>query len=214
MKLFTTTAFICSSFFLLKNQDPSRTTLVSPLAAYSVEWNKPAYLKCNTAAKAKYMTASEKEVIYILNLAQTNPSLFASTVVQQYPDKGNGNVRRTSTYYTSLLSTMKEIKPAGLLMPDSLCFAGAQCHAINSGKEGYVGHNRSKDDCLQKWYFNGECCDYGHDQPLDIVMALLIDQGVPSLGHREICLAAYKKIGVSIQPHIRYGHNAVIDFHF
>jgi hypothetical protein len=179
----------------------------SPLASYSTLWNDAKYLKCNTAAKANYMTAAEKEVIYILNLARTNPALFTNTVIKKYP------VRKTG-YYTSLLDTMLTLKPMKLLYPDSLCFAGALCHAINSGAEGYVGHNRSTDECRKKWYFNGECCDYGHNKPLDIIMSLLIDEGVESLGHRDICLSSYKKIGVSIQHHTVYSYTTVIDFHY
>jgi len=183
------------------------TTTPSPLASYSTAWNDAKYLKCNTATMANYMTAAEKEVIYVLNLARLNPVLFANTVLKKYP-------ARHTTYYTSLLNTMLKLKPAKLLYPDSLCFAGAKCHAVNSGKEGYVGHYRSTDECRKKWYYTGECCDYGHNKPLDIIMSLLIDESVESLGHRKICLGDYKKIGVSIQPHISYRYNTVIDFHY
>ncbi len=153
------------------------------------------------------MTDAEKEVIYVLNLARMNPVLFANTVVKKYP-------ANHSDYYTSLLATMLTLKPIKLLYPDSLCFAGALCHAINSGAEGYAGHTRSTEECRKKWYYNGECCDYGHNKPLDIIMSLLIDEDVPSLGHRDICLSGYKKIGVSIQFHKAYRHTAVLDFHY
>lgn len=136
-----------------------------------------------------------------------NPVLFANTVIKKYP-AGHSN------YYTSLLDTMLSLKPLKLLYPDSLCFAGAQCHALNSGAEGYVGHTRSKEECRKKWYYSGECCDYGHNKPLDIIMSLLIDEDVESLGHREICLSSYKKIGVSVQYHALYSYTAVLDFHY
>lgn len=100
---------------------------------------------------------------------------------------------KNSAYYKSLLDTMSRLKTMNLLYPDSLCFAGAQCHALNSGAEGYVGHNRSTEECRKKWYYNGECCNYGHNNPLDIIMSLLIDEDVPSLGHRNICLGSYKR---------------------
>ena len=187
---------------------------VSPLASYSPLWNETRYLECNTAAKAGYMTASEKEVIYILNLVRMNPKLFANTVVKKYPDSNGQGYLRNSGYYMSLLDTMLGLKPIRLLYPDSLCFAGAQCHAIHSGAEGYVGHTRSAELCEKKWYYNGECCDYGHKIPLDVIMSLLIDEGVISLGHRVICLSDYKRIGVAIQPHKTYEYNAVMDFHY
>jgi uncharacterized protein YkwD len=180
---------------------------ISPLSEFSPMWDDTKYLKCNTAGNSKYLTAAESEVIYILNLARANPELFANTVIKKYP-------ATHSTYFTSLLNEMKKLKPIGLLFPDSLCYAGAFCHAVNAGAEGYVGHTRSNDDCNKKWYYNGECCDYGNNKPLDIIMSLLIDEGVSSLGHRKICLSSYNKIGVSIQPHKLYRFNTVLDFHY
>ncbi len=187
---------------------------ISPLAVYSPEWNNAKYNACNTAAKATYMTAEERKMICILNMMRMNPKLFARTVVQRYPDINNMGYLRNSDYYKSLLDTLSKLKPMKILYPDSLCFNGAQCHAITAGEAGYVGHTRQNDDCKAKWYFNGECCDYGHSQALDIIMNLMIDEGVESLGHRWICLNGYKKIGVSIQPHKAYGNNAVLDFHY
>lgn len=112
------------------------------------------------------------------------------------------------------MQTLRKTKPLNLLYPDSLCFISADCHAINAGLEGYIGHQRSKPSCEKKWYYNGECCDYGSSTALDILMDLMIDEGEPSLGHRKICLSPYNKVGVSIQPHKTYGSNAVLDFHY
>jgi uncharacterized protein YkwD len=46
------------------------------------------------------------------------------------------------------------------------------------------------------------------------VLDLLVDWGVPSLGHRHALLDGYyKKIGVSILPHKTSAHIAVLDFY-
>ena len=201
--------FFCCSFI-----GRPKTSPVSPLSLYSTEWNNPIYLKCNTAIDANYMTGPEKEVIYILNLLRANPALFAKTVVKQYPEKSGQGYLVNSWYYTSLLDTLKKIKPIAGLKPDINCFNSAECHALYAGATGYVGHERSTQECQSKKYFNGECCDYGNKEPLDIVMSLLIDEGVPSLGHRDVCLSSYKKIGVSIQAHQKYRYNAVLDFSY
>lgn len=200
--------------FVPENRSPKTGVPVSPLAAYSAEWNNARYQKCNTAASARYLSESEKEVIYILNLARINPTLFASTVIRQYPQKSGHSYIINSSYYKSLLQTMQKMKPVGLLYPDSLCWVSAQCHAETAGNKGYVGHARQSEACQQKTNFAGECCDYGFDNPLDILMDLLIDENVPSLGHRDVCLSPYKKLGVSIQPHNTYGHNTVLDFQY
>jgi uncharacterized protein YkwD len=212
MKLFIVPILILVSSFATVEKE--NRAAPSPLTGYSSAWNDPKYLKCNTAAKAGYMSSNEQEIIYILNLARTNPSLFASTVVKKYPEKSGKGYLVNSDYYKSLLDTMKKMKPVNLLQPDSLCYTSAFCHAVSAGNAAYIGHDRQTDDCKEKRNFNGECCDYGNEKPLDIVMSLLIDNWVPSLGHRWICLNSYKRIGVSVQPHKGYRHNAVLDFHY
>jgi len=51
----------------------------------------------------------------------------------------------------------------------------------------------------------------GHG-PLEIVLELMIDEDVPSLGHRLVMFTNYTKIGISIQPHKKYEWNTVLDF--
>ena len=186
---------------------------VSPLSDFSEEWNDAKYMACNTAATANYMNEEEKNVIWVLNLARMNPKLFCSTVVKKYPEFSDNAELVNITYYQSLITTMNTMKKQNMLQPDSDCFASAQCHAYNSGVSGYTGHERSG-PCNTNQYYNGECCDYGHGNALDIVMSLLIDYDVPSLGHRTACFSPYKTIGVSIQPHKIYDTNTVLDFHF
>lgn len=113
----------------------------------------------------------------------------------------------------SLISTLKKMKTARQpLQTDSIQWLSARCHAIETGKKGIIGHERIQ-GC--KAAFHGECCDYGNQDPLAIVKSLLIDEGVPNLGHRIICLdTQYTTIGVSIQSHIKYTTVAVLDFSY
>ncbi|MBL0054885.1 MAG: hypothetical protein IPP31_01600 [Chitinophagaceae bacterium] len=192
-----------------KNNNP----VVSPLSDFSEEWNDPRFQVCNTAADAEYLNEEEKNVIYILNLARYDPKLFCNTVVKQYPEYNDNAELVHTTYYQSLLATMRLMKPLRLLQPDMDCFTSAECHAYHMGLTGEEGHDRS-DSCRGNLYYNAECCDYGHADPLDIVMSLLIDYAVPSLGHRKICFGNYQRVGVSILPHKRWDVNAVLDFHY
>lgn len=216
MKFLLSTSLLISAVifisFIPVKENSKPTIPVSPLATYSPAWNDVKYLKCNTAAKASYLTEEEKKTIYILNMARMNPVLFANTVVKQYPDKTGWHINRNSTYYKSLLESMLKLKPVNLLFPDSLCYKSALCHALTTGYEGTVTHDRTTDDCRKQQYFSGECCHYGNKTAIDILLSLLIDEGVVSLGHREICLGSYKKLGVSIQSHSAYGYTAVLDF--
>ena len=185
----------------------------SPLAGFSAEWQKPEYLKCNTAKNTAYLTQPEKKLIWILNMVRNNPPLFAQTVLKKYPDSINKPWIKNIAEYKSLLTTLEKTKKLSLLNPDSLGWISAKCHAATSGLAGYVGHERQDNTCKTTFY--AECCDYGSDDPLDIIMNLLIDEGVPSLGHRNILLSnVYKKAGVSIQPHKVYQYTAVLDFYY
>ena len=148
-----------------------------------------------------YMTEKEKEVIHYLNLARMYPKWFVYFFLK-HPTTENEK---------SLYKTMMEMKTIPEpLKPSKDLFESAKCHAISSGKVGYVGHDRIA-GC--KSNFRGECCDYGVYAPAQIVLSLLVDEGVPSLGHRFICLSdGFQSVGISIQPHKNYGTNCVLDF--
>jgi len=172
-------------------------------SGYNFEaWNDEKYLAANTAANEDYLTQQEKDVIYYLNLVRMNPPLFAETYLLKHAGVPGDD------YEKSLYEELKSMPEQSCLIPNRQCFESAQCHAIASGLSGYVGHERA--NCTS--YFWGECCQYGPSDPLAIVLQLLIDRGVESLGHRRICLGSYDELGISIQPHSVYGSNAVLDF--
>ena len=215
MKYFFTLLLLQSSVLLFAQSGNITGSTVSPLTAHSSDWNDIKYSKCNTAVNAAYMTSAEKDVIYILNLIRSYPALFAKTVLKKYPSaSGQGYLADDVYYFKSLVDTLLTLKPKQILYPDNACFISAKCHAYQSGITSYVGHVRKTGDCKANKHYYGECCDYGHKDPLDIVLSLLIDEGIPSLGHRIVCLSDYTKIGVSIQPHKKYGTNAVLDFYY
>jgi len=177
------------------------------------EWKNSNYNIAYTATNTDYLTENEKLVYYYLNLARLNPPLFAETFLIKYTKWNSYEDLSLSSYYTgSLYKTMKNMQPVGVLSPQKNLFESAKCHAVSSGKAGYIGHTRlSNSGCVSK--FSGECCSYGQFDALEIVMQLLIDSDVPSLGHRKICLSSsYNTLGVSVQPHKTYRFNSVLDF--
>jgi uncharacterized protein YkwD len=185
----------------------------SPLSKYSEEWNAPKYTTCNTAAQAKYMTEEERTTIYVLNLARMNPKLFCQTVVRPYAEEA-GIDMSSEHYYKSLMRQMNKMEPLGLLQPDNACWASAACHAEAMGATGKTGHERKSSKCKQVKHYNGECCSYGVNGAVGVIVDLLVDEGVESLGHREILLTEYKKIGVATRPHSSYRTNTVLDLSF
>jgi hypothetical protein len=192
---------------------PAAEVAENPLSTFDPTWKNTRFSVCNTASKTKYLSDREKEVIYILNLVRQNPQHFNKTIVAKWPEKYGGSYLRTNPYYLSLVKHLSAMKPAPILQPDSLAWVSALCHAFTSGKNGYIGHTRQTDLCVKREHFGGECCHYGSGTALQIVMDLLIDEDIESLGHRLIMLSsAYNGIGVSYQPHSTYGYNTVLDF--
>ncbi len=95
--------------------------------------------------------------------------------------------------------------------------AVAQGHARKSGEKGTTGHNEFEKrfkPLLGKPYVQvAENCSYGYEQAIDIVISLLIDEGIKSLGHRKNMLSKeFNSVGVAIRPHRKYRINCVIDF--
>jgi uncharacterized protein YkwD len=177
------------------------------------EWNPEVLKKANTAKDASYLSKEEKAVVLYLNLVRLDPKLFAETYLKKYLD----STQEKSSYTKSLLKTLPTTKSMGVLVPDKKLCDFAKAHAVQFGKEGRIGHANYNERILKiKKDFGGsmaENCDYGNKKALDIVMSLLIDEGIKDLGHRENILdPEYKFIGTSIQPHKRYEWNCVMDF--
>ena len=171
----------------------------------------PAPSTCNPAADAKYLTAQEREVIWILNLMRTDPQLFNQTVVSAYaaehPERKLGN----SSYYKSLQRQLATQAPLPLLQADNTLHPGAVCLAEEQERTGAMGHQRTAASCKQMRKAQGECCTYGSMTPLEIVMDLLIDEGIEDLGHRKLLLMPFNGISVAMRPHKTYRLSCVIE---
>ncbi len=185
----------------------------NPFVVYNTIWDNPLYAACNTGKHASYLSEREKDILFVLNLIRQYPGQFNETILATWPERQETPTLRQTTYYRSLAATLKNLSPKGLLTPDSLAWQSARCHALSSGKNSYTGHDRQSNLCTQQKYYHAECCHYGFSDPVEIVVSLLIDEDVPSLGHREICLDdVYKKLGVAFAPHKEYETNVVMDF--
>lgn len=164
----------------------------------------------NTAISTRYLDVTEKGVYMVLNLARLYPAKFLNFYKDYIKENhGDFSITARNSYYKTLWKDLSVMKPVGALYPDKNMYELAKCWALESGKKGVVGHNRK--NCPSGFY--AECCTYGNDTPVEIVMSFLIDDGVKSLGHRKICLSSsYSVVGVSKQAHKTYGTNTVLDF--
>lgn len=175
------------------------------------QWDYAILEKANTAKSAGYLTTSEKMIIQLMNLARMDGAKFYNTIAKDYLDG-----ETSSPYTRSLVADLKKSTPKSPLSPKKDLFEIAQKHAIEMGRKGAVGHEKFQERTkhVQKKYKGlGENCDYGFDDPLKIVMRLLIDEGVSSKGHRKAILdERFVNIGVSIQPHKKWKYNCVQAF--
>lgn len=177
-------------------------------------WDADVVRSLNTAAETKYLNEEEKKVILLMNMARHDGPLFSESFLHTYiQDKR----LEKSSYIRSLQRDLKKTMDLMPLMPEEDLTSVAQGHAQRSGKKGTTGHNGFKkrfEPLMGKPYLHvGENCSYGYEHAIDIVVSLLIDEGIKSLGHRNNILSPdFNSIGVAIRPHKNYRVNCVMDF--
>ena len=180
-------------------------------------WDADVFNKANTAKDVSYLSDDEKSVICLCNLARVNGKLFANTYLRDYVQERS----LKSEYVQTLITDLQNVRDLPMLVPDlGLCTAAAN-HASDIGSTGRTGHRSSDGRDLvkrfEKYFEKGtvsENCSYGKAAPLDIVMQLLIDDGVESLGHRNVMLSEqYGAVGVSIAKHSIFQYNCVLDLY-
>jgi hypothetical protein len=129
-------------------------------------------------------------------------------------NKGWSNDSTWTERKESLIVDLMTMNPLPLLCPDVKLYEIARCFAAEGGKAGIRGHYRTQTGCTTG--YDAECCHYGGvKNGLSTVMTLPVDFGKSNAapGHRKICFTSdFVKLGVSIQPHVRYKFNAVLDF--
>lgn len=80
------------------------------------KWDDVTKNKANTAKNFNYLSEKEKKIIYLMNLARMNGSLFAETFVQEYIDNPENGVE-INEYVLSLINDLKKIKKLVPLYP-------------------------------------------------------------------------------------------------
>lgn len=177
-------------------------------------WSPEVIESLNTGKEKKYLTEEEKKVLLFMNMARFNGSLFAETFLADYI--AENNFEKTS-YVRSLIRDLNKASGLSPLIPEEDLTAVAQGHATKSGKSGHVGHRdfKKRFDPLMGNPYNhvGENCAYGFDRAIDIVITLLIDEGIQGTGHRDNILnEGFNSAGIAIRPHKSYRFNCVTDF--
>ena len=201
----------------------------APGDSTSSQWNKAIV---DTAAGSGYLTNDEKQVVLEINMVRTDPAEYARRFLAplrsyyrrtllQYPGEiailTHEGVRALDECIQGLLAT----KPLLPMSPKEGLALAARDHAEDQAATGAIGHTGSDGSSpaerigrYGKWGIAaGENIDYGNGDPRRIVISLLIDDGVPSRGHRSNLLnRGFRFVGVSMGAHGVYRHMCVMDF--
>ncbi len=178
-------------------------------------WCSSTIHQAKSASSSLIGTKQEQDVIFYCNLARMNGALFAKTILLPYL-QAQGDTDLNDTYISSLIADLNRLPRLKPLRSSRLLTKMAREYAIKSGNAGIVGHQnfgQRFEQMYRSGWTIGENCAYMQSSALNTVMDLLVDEGIPSLGHRNNILSpAFTRIGVGVAKHRDFGSVWVLDF--
>lgn len=180
---------------------------------------------------ANYLSPLEKAVAHEIDMARTDPKGYASFLEKwkQYydgkllklPGETTIMTKEGVTAVNEAIRSIRSMNPVLPLSSSKGMSLGAKDHVKDQGSSGSSQHKGS--DGSQPWdrvnrYGTwqktiGENISYGSDKPRNIVIGLIIDDGVPGRGHRKnIFNPDFSIIGVAVGYHATYRTICVITF--
>lgn len=182
----------------------------------------------DTARNVDYLSTVEKDVVLEMNKARSNPALYAELYIAPRAKKFDGNIYN-GTLMTNegvkvvneCVSYMNKAKALSVLTPEKGLSLAAQSHSSTQGETDQTGHTGvdgstpfTRIEKYGTYKTAGENISYGATSGRDIVVQLLIDDGVSSRGHRKnIMNKDFSSTGVGYtHKHKTYGSVCVITY--
>lgn len=177
------------------------------------------------------LSALEQAIIAETNAARTNPQAYAAKLenLTQYFDgdllKMPGEIPlKTQEGVSAVNEAIEVLKSTSPVSPLTASWGMSQAaadHVKDQGPVGHLGHTGS--DSSQPWdrldrygewkKVVGENITYGPNTGEDVVMGLIIDDGVPDRGHRDnIFKPEFRVTGVACGEHAEYRIMCVITY--
>ncbi len=179
----------------------------------------------------------ESAVLAEINFARTNPAAYARRMRQgdrsndggdRYSDRGDygygarsygerigGGYRGSSRDEAiNFLASHRPLRPLNDSQGLSAAAARLAAEQARSGRVGHTSAVRQRTEAQGVWSgMVAETISYGMNTPASVVQQLIIDDGVPDRGHREVLFDQTLSVaGVACGPHRTWGHMCVIDF--
>ncbi|MDR0443449.1 MAG: hypothetical protein LBH44_08600 [Treponema sp.] len=188
----------------------------------------------DTAANADYLSGIEKDVILEMNKVRADPKKYAELYIKpmlQYFNGKNYSVPGQITIVTQegaaavneCITALGKAASAGILSPEKGLSLAAKDHVTDQSKTGQTGHTGSDKSTPQirmnrhggfgGTYSLGENIAYGETTGRNIVVGLLVDDGVPGRGHREnIMKQTFTQTGTAYGTHTQYRTSCTITY--
>ncbi|HWY39859.1 MAG TPA: CAP domain-containing protein [Chthoniobacterales bacterium] len=159
---------------------------------------------------------SSSAVVRELNLARENPKLYAAFAAESRPFHMIEHGRAVDEA-VRFLAKARPLPP--LSLSSGMCRAAADhCAEQVTGQLGHDGNDHSSPGERISRYGSwsstwGENISYSQKTARGVVLALIIDDGVRSRGHRKnIFNPKFNYAGAAFAPHARYRTVCTIDF--
>ncbi|MDD4849012.1 MAG: CAP domain-containing protein [Bacteroidales bacterium] len=168
----------------------------------------------DAARQVTYLNELEKDVVLEMNMARTDPAAYAEQYI-----KPHWSIPAARECYYQMIKT----KPMGILQPCKGISQAAKVHAEDCRKHNFFKHegsdNSSFTDRMERFgTYQGQAAEnmsagYDNNNSRNIVVQLLIDDGVPSRGHRNTILNFdLFVVGVACGMHPEYQFMCVMDY--